>query len=281
MSYRITNWAKSYETAETRKLKNLNWVPLPNRHDSAGYRRLMALPDGLQIYGAWTLILQVASRMPRRGLLESAGVPVTAEDLHFRTGAPALIFERALTVLSGQNIGWLEEAPDEPEPPAPADPLEPQQTAAAPAGTPSLKGREGKGTEGKDPEEQAAEGRGTVRDAMPPGAFKRFWDAYPSHKRTSGRHAEKAFEAAARRVRAALGCTLADAVQHIVDRTKEFSASPKGLGKFCPHPATFLNGARYDDDPITWQTSDTTGPGAPAPHRNRAAPGLAGASDFT
>lgn len=107
-TYRVRNWAKHFESSETRRLKMLRWIPIPNSHDGKGFRRLMALPDAAEIFGAWVLILQVASRVPERGILEDEDGPLTVEDLSFKTGLKSSSFQKALKALSDKSIGWLE-----------------------------------------------------------------------------------------------------------------------------------------------------------------------------
>lgn len=48
-------------------------------------------------------------------------------------------------------------------------------------------------------------------------------------------------------------CTREQAREIIIKATHEFARSPVGQGEFCPHPATWLNSGRYDDDPREWQ----------------------------
>lgn len=106
--YRIKDWNERFETAQSRRCKKLNWVAIPNSHDGAGYRRLMAREDALAIYGAWVIIVQVASKCSPRGTLANDGEPLTAIDLHFKTGAPEKDFDTAFEVLSSPEIGWIE-----------------------------------------------------------------------------------------------------------------------------------------------------------------------------
>ncbi len=106
--YRVKDWARFFENAGSRKVSTLSWIKVPNRHDSAGYRRVMMLKDGIAVYGAWLLIVQVASKMPVRGTLENENGPLDATDLAARTGAPAKAFDRAFEVLTDPKIGWLE-----------------------------------------------------------------------------------------------------------------------------------------------------------------------------
>jgi hypothetical protein len=106
--WRVKRWDEIYENANTRKIKNLTSVLIPNKHDGKGFRRVARREDATEIYSAWILILQVASKSPRRGLLVDEDGELEAEDLADKTGFPAKIFETALKVLSAKNIGWME-----------------------------------------------------------------------------------------------------------------------------------------------------------------------------
>lgn len=39
----------------------------------------------------------------------------------------------------------------------------------------------------------------------------------------------------------------------LLERINAFAISPKARGDFCPHPSTWLNQGRYDDDPEAWK----------------------------
>lgn len=108
--YAVKDWDALYETHETRKRKNaLQYIMVPNKWDGGGYRRLLSLPDGPSLYAAWMVILQVASRCPKRGVLaDSDGEPFTAEDIHFKTLFPVDLIQKALDTLTVKKIGWLE-----------------------------------------------------------------------------------------------------------------------------------------------------------------------------
>src|SRR5690349_20483359 len=80
VTYAIAQWDKLYENSQSRKVDKLRWVPMPNHHDGKGFRRLMMLPDAVEIYGAWALIVQVASKCPTRGVLLDADGPLLADD---------------------------------------------------------------------------------------------------------------------------------------------------------------------------------------------------------
>ena len=89
--YIITDWAKRFEKAQTRKATSISWIAVPNKHDGKGYRRLCRLPRAAEIFAAWNLILQVASKQERRGILMDEDGPMTSEDLADMTGYPSEI----------------------------------------------------------------------------------------------------------------------------------------------------------------------------------------------
>ena len=105
--YSVKDWNENFEKADTRRCKEMKWVPLPNKHDGKGYRRLMAQPDATDLFAAWVLIVQVASKCPVRGVLEDEDGPLTSEDLFLKTGLPAAVFNRAFDFFCRPKIGWL------------------------------------------------------------------------------------------------------------------------------------------------------------------------------
>ena len=98
--YVIKNWDTLFETSETKKYKNLKWVPVPNKHDGKSFGYLRKHKNKVEIFCAWNLILQLASKTPHRGILvDSDNEPLTAEDMAVQTGFPTEIFEMALEYL--------------------------------------------------------------------------------------------------------------------------------------------------------------------------------------
>ena len=110
--YRIRNWNKHFEKSQTKKVSRACWVPLPNKHDGKSYRRLMRMKNGPALYGAWVLIVQVASKCPTRGVLLDEDGALSADDLAMKTDAPVELFEQALKVLSSKEVRWLESTDD-------------------------------------------------------------------------------------------------------------------------------------------------------------------------
>lgn len=106
--YRVRGWDSLFENAQSRKCTKLAWVLVPNKHDGKSFRRLMCMENGPSLYGAWVILLQVASKCPERGILADEDGPLTAEDLALKSGCPEGVFIEALEVLSSPQIRWLE-----------------------------------------------------------------------------------------------------------------------------------------------------------------------------
>jgi hypothetical protein len=90
----------------------MRWVAIPNKHDGKSYRRVTRGEDGAALYGAWCLIVQVASKCPVRGFLADHDGPLDAIDLSDKTCIPESIFQRALEILTSPAIGWLSRSED-------------------------------------------------------------------------------------------------------------------------------------------------------------------------
>lgn len=106
----VKDWDTLFEIASSRKLKKLGWVAIPNVHDSMAYCRIMERKDGPEIFAAWILIIQLASRCSERGVLASSdGRPYCSEEMAVKTRGPERIFSLALPYLV--EAGWLESTP--------------------------------------------------------------------------------------------------------------------------------------------------------------------------
>ena len=106
MSIKVAQWGETYENSDTRKRKTLFWVLVPNRHDTRGFCKLMRREDGLEVFGAWNILLQLASRCSVRGeLAGSNGEAYSAEDVANMTRTDPDKITNAIDVLT--EIGWL------------------------------------------------------------------------------------------------------------------------------------------------------------------------------
>lgn len=107
MTYSIPNW-DSFENNRTRQLERMAWVPIPNKHDSEGFLTVVSQPNGMALYAAWILIVQLASKCPTRGVLvRNNGQPHDAESMALVTRCDVEVFRAAIPLL--QSVGWLTE----------------------------------------------------------------------------------------------------------------------------------------------------------------------------
>ena len=116
MAYRIRDWGKHFENHDSRKLKRLDWVSIPNKTDGEGYTALVDHPNAAAHLGAWYAIVEAASKQSTRGQLP-AGIPPDLGGISRSLGRmsrlPSDVFREVIPRLL--EIGWLEEfSPDVP-----------------------------------------------------------------------------------------------------------------------------------------------------------------------
>lgn len=106
MAIEIVDWGKHYENNRTKELKKMTWVPMPIRHDGAGYRQLLDHPNGAAHFGAWCALVEVAASCDTRGtLLRNGSAALTEADFARMTGIPESIWREVLPRLL--TIGWI------------------------------------------------------------------------------------------------------------------------------------------------------------------------------
>lgn len=111
MIYQIKDW-EVFENHKSRILGSLRYVCVPNKHHGLGLTRVLTEPNGMAIYGAWMLMVQLCSQQAvRSGWLTDGGMPTdvayTAEDIALKFRQPPELITLALGVLSSPRIGWL------------------------------------------------------------------------------------------------------------------------------------------------------------------------------
>lgn len=181
--YSIKKWDEFYENAESRKIKNCRYILVPNKQDGTGFGRMASQKNRTDLFAAWILILQVASKCDPRGILASSdGIPVSPEDLEFKTRFPAKIFRDAFDFFSRPDIGWLEFSEISQLPgnlPVHPDDLPANQDSIRIEG----KGIEGKGTEGKGREQSRPDKPGRSPD------FNNAWNDFLETRKRNGKPA--------------------------------------------------------------------------------------------
>lgn len=149
--YEIKNWDRIFENAESRKCKKLNWVPIPNKWDGLGFSRLRKHKNFVVAFAGWSLITQIASKMPQRGILVTAdGWELSPVDMADLTGCPEDVFSKALEVLCAPEIGWIIRKDSENLPERPDAPEDNPDTSGQTPGTSGQTPVEQKGTEQKE-----------------------------------------------------------------------------------------------------------------------------------
>ena len=159
--YRIKNWEENFENNRTRLMKQMLWVPVPNKHDGDGYTELVDRENGAAMLGAWIAILQVASKCAMRGtLMRDNGSPHAPKSIARLTRLDESTISEAITLLCSADVGWLEV-------------VDSKQLACRcqeGAGFAHPTDEEGKGIEGKGIEEKEGEegsaGSQMVRDVI-------------------------------------------------------------------------------------------------------------------
>lgn len=102
--------------------------------------------------------------------------------------------------------------------------------------------------------ETVTESEGESKGETNATPFDAFWSAAP--RKVGKAAARSAYTAAVKALRAA---GKAEPDEFLLERITAFAQTPKAKGDFCPHPATWLNQGRYDDDPATWQDAGNSG----------------------
>ena len=224
--YQIKNWDTNYENAKSRTINNPAHVYMTNKHDGLQFRKLMAKKDGAEIFAAFVLMAEICSKQapPRQGYLSNDGTelgrPYTAEDLEFMTGLKTKAFEGAFQTLANDGFTWLSI-------PRYTQGILDKDTTSIPEYP-------------LDRTEQNREEQN--RTVYTPTQIENIYQAYP-------RHVGK--EVALKAIKNSL---LKSGLNYdtMMERVKKFAISKKGRGEFCPHPSTWFNQGRYDDDPAEW-----------------------------
>jgi hypothetical protein len=113
--YKIAKWSTLYENNESRKLKKLQWVPIPTGMDSSGYQALLDHfgDRAPALYGTWIGLVTIAANCHDRGILRnSRGIPLTISHLSRMTGFDAGLFSELFAWASSPEVGWLEAETD-------------------------------------------------------------------------------------------------------------------------------------------------------------------------
>lgn len=87
--------------------------------------------------------------------------------------------------------------------------------------------------------------------------FLSWWNVYPRQEAKGD--AQKSFEKAIREISAQRKVDRSEAIEWLLLVTASYAKTPAGMaGKFTPHPSTWLNQKRYDDNTAEWSKTSTS-----------------------
>lgn len=112
--YRIKGWTDNFESSRSKEIDSCTHIYMPNKQHGMGFTHILSQPDGPGVFGIWTLIAQGCSLQtkPRNGWMTDNGTktgkPWTVQSMSLRWRAKAAIIERALEILTSEDVGWIE-----------------------------------------------------------------------------------------------------------------------------------------------------------------------------
>jgi len=103
----ILNWKRHFENDASLKVQKANWFPCPNRMDSVKFVRVLRESNGLEIFGFWILLCELASRpaCPNRDGGNRGRISDSIEDIAVMFNIEIKKAVSILTFLS--KIGWI------------------------------------------------------------------------------------------------------------------------------------------------------------------------------
>lgn len=226
--YRIKDYQTAFENGNSLQYKHLKYVCIPNDCDSIGYRRIMRLKNGCRVYCVFLELVKMVSRQPirydRNGYLTKSGYkdsePYSINDIADKIGFSVDDTAESIDVLASEQIGWLiiENI----------GPVENRQNLAK-----------------FDSEQNRTEQNRTTKTlGHSTKDFVQKFDEWYAHypKKVGKAQALKAFKKL--KPSDELVATMIDAVkaQCKSDNWR------KDNGQFIPHPSTWLNGKRWEDE---------------------------------
>jgi hypothetical protein len=107
MTYQIKHWNETFENNKSREIKEPKYVAWPVRRDSEGFQHLSRLPNFLQAFGLFALLVQLAARQSPRGVLRDDRGDITPERIAKRYGVPVPEAQAAFDSLTDEDVGWI------------------------------------------------------------------------------------------------------------------------------------------------------------------------------
>lgn len=210
MAITIIDWEKHFENSQSKRWESLRWVPIPNKQ-GLGYKKIMQQKNGAEIFGCWIAIIECASRQKPRGI-----ITMSIDDLSLETMINSVTLSESIKYLSDM-LNWI------------CVDSESNQSALSPHNT------------------SHADQRSILFNSIPCNSLKeekeekekQILELYASYPKKVGKgQAIKAIGSALNK------CEF----QKLLDHVKKYALSVVGKDpQFIPHPATWFNGLRWED----------------------------------
>ena len=253
--YRIKNWNKIFENADSRKRQRLGYFCCPSGNDSQGYIELMSLGErGMMAYAVFMGICQwSATCVPQvRGTCaRSDGRALTSRQIATTIRMPIETVDAALELLSSPDVGWIEvEKTEENQQSADHVPTNCRSSATnLPGACHKEKDKEKDKEKEKEKEkcgQRQAAGRHKRKNEYPDD-FEEFWKVYP--KKADKAKALKAWEKAKK----------IEDPELIIARAVVYSESQIVANGYAKNASGWLNDKRWQDDDAAWNQSTSNG----------------------
>jgi len=244
MAYAIKDWDDTFEINRSREVKVKRWVAWPVRKDSEAFKKLTTSEGGMEAFGVFAYLVQLAARCPEPGVLVDDKGDITPERVAFRCGLTVDRVVKAFQLLSSQGVAWLIDTSPHPVVTSSQAIVTSSHQSATLSVLSSMYSDVCPVVETKGNPELSDEHKPPPTDVPTETPFEKFWKAWPKHFRKTKRpDAMKAWKKH--------GCD--DRLPVILKKVAAFKKSRQWAeeeGKFIPFPSSWLNDQPWaDDDP--------------------------------
>ncbi|MEM6260473.1 MAG: hypothetical protein AAGI37_19535 [Planctomycetota bacterium] len=105
---RIIQYNDRHEDQSSRRVGTLTYVQAPVDQTGEGLMELKAMENGLETFGVYMCLVELAATLPIRGVLAKPRQPLSINRLAVLTQIPAAIMRRSVKILTSAEIGWLD-----------------------------------------------------------------------------------------------------------------------------------------------------------------------------
>lgn len=240
---RIKDYEDVFHCQQAERAETITWTKFPVARASLAYRRLMGTAAGHTAFVVFVALVRLCARFKTGGELKVRGEWITVDDIVSETGIPAKMIPSALSMLHAPSCGWI------------------------------IGGRIDATSEGASPRSASVSGSVSSSSSLVPedaGARKsehsareraeRVW-AVCTWRKVSKRAGIMAIQTAEKRLVSDVFKGDPDAASEFLrSRAAAYSASRIVAStpiQYLPHPSTWFNQGRYDDDPREWDRART------------------------